>query len=150
MPSLRRSTRIIALVAALIGAAPGALHAQSAIACPERLQTLSVTLAKPEQIAGFTPVIGGDTSSQTWLQDVAVFGRTAGQTVLVPGTPKGKKRLDWRFDGQIEVWIGCVYEAGVTLHRSVGRPKSCTAAILRSKDPGGGSWGMDLASFKCN
>lgn len=125
-------------------AGPAIARADIKVSCPERAQTITATLSDPAQAAGSQQLVG-DISSQTWLQDVAVLnGATA-----VPGTPKGRKQIDWAFDGTGEVRVACVYEAGVSLVRNVGRVKSCKASIQRSKDPGGGSWGMDTASFTC-
>lgn len=135
--------------AAMIVAAATPIRAETVITCAERVQTVAAKLAGAEQIAGFVAVVGGPSSSQAWLQDVAMFGRIDGKITPLPGRVKGDRRIEWRFDGQTDVWVSCVYEAGITLHREAGRPKTCTAAFLRSTDQGGASWGMDRAAFKC-
>ncbi|WP_127090659.1 STY0301 family protein [Aquabacter cavernae] len=141
-----RLFRAAALLLGLGLAAAGPAHAQTAISCPERAKTTTVALADPAQAKDFKIVVGGDTSSQTWLQDVAVL--TASGT-RIAGVANGKKQITWAFDGQSPVTIACIYEGGVSLVRTIERPKGCSAAIQRSKDPGGGSWGMDKATFTC-
>lgn len=132
------------LLLAVTGA--GGAQAQGVIACPERMKTTAATLADPAVAKDFVAVIGGDTSSQTWLQDVAVLGPNGTRLM---GTTNGRKQITWAFDGKTPVTIACLYEGGVSLVRTLPQPKSCSAAILRSKDPGGASWGMDTASFTC-
>lgn len=142
-------TNVPFALAAALACLAGAAQAQTVIACPERMKTLAVTLADPAQIKGFTGILGGEGSSQTWLQDVAVYADSAVDAAPVQGVASGKKKIDWTFDGQSDVTVACVYEGGVKLVRAVGKPRGCTATILRSKDPGAEGWGMDNAKFTC-
>ena len=144
----RRRAATLMIAAAIMVTTSLASSADELVTCPERIETTDAKLAKPAQIVGFVPVIGGSTS-QAWLQDVALFGRIGGKLTPMPGVVKGQRRIEWRPDGQTDIWVSCVYEAGITLHRSVGQPNLCTAAFLRSTDQGGTSWGMDRAGFKC-
>lgn len=143
-PALPGVAAGLLLLLAVTGA--GGAQAQGVIACPERMKTTAATLVDPAVAKDFVAVIGGDTSSQTWLQDVAVLGPTGTRLM---GTANGRKQITWAFDGKSPVTIACLYEGGVSLVRTLPQPKSCSAAIQRSKDPGGASWGMDTASFTC-
>jgi len=140
------------LLSALPVAAQAGAGAQS-LSCPERLRTMAAAPADQKQIAGFTPIMGGLTSSQSFLQDIAIYTGTPDTGTPLKGQPDGKKKIVWAFDGSVEVVASCLYEGGISLTRSLGRPKSCTATIQRSKDPGSSDsrgWGMDRASFRCN
>lgn len=143
---MRRRAWSAAAALSVVLLATGAAQAQGPIACPERMKTTAVTLADPAQAQGFEAVVEGDTSSQTWLQDVAVLGANGSR---IAGTTSGSKRITWAFDGRSPVTIACIYEGGVMLVRALEQPKGCTAAIQRSKDAGGASWGMDKATFTC-
>lgn len=143
---MRRLAWRVAAALSVALLADGGAQAQGAIACPERMKTTAVTLADPAQAQGFEAVVGGDTSSQTWLQDVAVLGANGSR---IAGVANGRKQITWAFDGRSPVTITCIYEGGVTLVRAVEQPKGCIARIQRSKDPGGASWGMDKATFTC-
>ncbi|MEW6257211.1 MAG: STY0301 family protein [Pseudomonadota bacterium] len=127
-------------------AASASAHAQSVVRCPERFTTTAIILNDPKQAAGFEPVIGGETSSQAWLQDVAVLGSNGAR---IAGAASSSKRITWAFDGRSPVKIACLYEGGIALTREIANPKGCIANIQRSKTPGGVSWGMDKASFSC-
>lgn len=143
------------LAAALFVGLAGSLASQPAqaqtsgrIACPERLKTVSARVADRSAIADFTEVLGGDTTAQSWLQDVALYS-VADESKAISGKPDGRRRIVWTLDGATDVLVGCLYEGGITLTRAAGKPKSCTASILRSKDANAGGWGMERADFVC-
>ncbi|TCT07679.1 STY0301 family protein [Aquabacter spiritensis] len=134
------------LVLSLIGTLWATAAQAQALPCPSRLKTVAAKAADTGQISDFSLVVGGETSSQTWLQDIALF--RSGETTPLKGTEKGKRRIDWTFAAPTDVTVACVYEAGVVLTRAVSKVKGCSAAIERSKD-GGEGWGMGTASFTC-
>lgn len=135
-----------ALALAALFSAGGSAQAQSVVRCPERFSTTSITLMEPKQAEGFEGIIGGVTSSQSWLQDVGVIGANGAP---IAGTMNGRRKVTWAFDGKAPIKIACLYEGGIALTREIQNPKGCTANVQRSKDPGGVSWGMDKASFSC-
>jgi hypothetical protein len=153
---LRTTLMASALFLALlpVAAAPAAVQAKKAarptvVSCPERIRTVDATAADPGRFAGFTPVIRRTTSQQAFLQGVALHAGSAN----AGGPLQGKadtRQIVWTFDGATEVVASCIYEGGISLTRSFGRPKTCTAAIRRSKDTRDRSgWGMEQASFRC-
>jgi len=154
-PARACSAQPFLLAAALFVGLAGSLASQPAraqssgrIACPERLKTVSAQIADRSVIAGFTEVLGGDTTAQSWLQDVALYA-AADETKALSGKADGRRRIVWTLDGATDVLVGCIYEGGITLTRAAGKPKSCTASILRSKDAKAGGWGMERADFTC-
>ncbi|ATQ69618.1 MULTISPECIES: STY0301 family protein [Methylosinus] len=142
--------RLPAGVALCVGSAvlATAALADTTVVCPLRLLTTDVSIADPARIAGFEPIVGGMTSSQSWLQNVAVYTPTANAGAGVQGVAQGKRRIAYAFDGATEVQVACIFEGGVTLVRPVGTPMSCTADIKPSK-ASGGAWGMESARFSC-
>lgn len=125
--------------------------AQRSLNCPERVRTSAATLTDPAQLPGFSQVIGGATSSQAFLQDVVLRTGSPDATTSAKGKAQGRQRITWTFDGADEVFVSCIYEGGISLTRPVGRPKSCVASILNSRDPGGeGGWGLTHASLRCS
>lgn len=149
-PSRHPCRRLSAGVAMCVGSAvlATAALADTTVVCPLRLRTTDVSIADPAKIAGFEPIVGGLTSSQSWLQNVAVFTPAANAGAGVEGVAKGKRRIAYAFDGATEVQVACIFEGGVTLARPVGTPTSCTADIKPSKASGGG-WGLESARFSC-
>lgn len=143
---------LLRMAATLLGLAVApAIAAPVTASCPERVRTLAATPADPARLAGFTPVVGGETSSQAFLQDIALRTGSAEAGAPASGKAEGKTKITWTFDGTAEVFAACLYEGGVGLTRALGRPKTCTAALQRSRDarsPEG--WGMEKASFRCN
>jgi hypothetical protein len=125
-----------------------AAFADMTVVCPLRLRTTDVSIADPAKIAGFEPVVGGLTTSQAWLQNVAVYTPAVNAGAGVEGVAQGKRRIAYAFDGATEVQVVCIFEGGVTLVRPVGTPESCTVDIKPSK-ASGGAWGMDSARFSC-
>lgn len=139
------------IIAACLGAAgAGSAPAQQAVTCVERVHTTAAKLANPADIAGFKEVIGkSNSAADSFLQSVAVYSGAVAPDGLSQPAPKGKNQIDWTLDGQKEVFVACQYEGGVTLSRSVGKAKTCTAIVKRSTEKDASGWGMDSAKVAC-
>ncbi len=144
-----KSGRRAAALFIAFAASASAAEAAATVVCPSRLRTTAVSVADPSAIAGFEPVVGGLTSSQAWLQAVAVYTPAADTGAGVPGVAQGKRKIAHAFDGATDVRVACLYEGGITLVRPVGKPRACTADIKSSKGPNAGAWGLESARFTC-
>ncbi|MDP2804048.1 MAG: hypothetical protein Q8O26_19430 [Phreatobacter sp.] len=123
--------------------------AQQAVTCPLRMTTTAARVADPAAVAGFDRLIGHEGDSQSWLNGVAVYAGTVTAEGLIAGTPRGRRQLDWALDGQREVFVACLYEGGIVLSRGVGKARSCSAAFIRSTEPGAAHWGLQSGQFNC-
>lgn len=137
---------------AVVPLAAVSAHAQgaggAAISCPERFKTTDAKIADPAKIAGFE--IAKADSTGSFLQDIAIRAATADAGPSLQGQADGKKKIVWTFDGATDLVAACIYEGGISLVRPLGRPKSCTADIQRTRDTKDASnWGMEKASLRC-
>lgn len=126
-----------------------AAMAQVSVTCPIRMTTTAVTISDPSSVAGFRQHIGNEGQSQAWLNGVSLYVGAVSAENRVDGAPRGARQMHWTSDGQKDVSVACLYEGGVVLSRPVGKVRACTAAFVRSSEPGAAHWGLQSAKFIC-